>query len=489
MVEVDGFPGVEHDRTRARRLVLAHDGVELAAGDVAAGGGVHGVHRRRAVRLAGREHHLAGQQQLAELEHGPAVGQPLGADAAVAAPRQVGAPHLAPLLPEARRPGPQHRRGLVRRAPAPVLGDERARTERPARRMELAAPAAVVRLQLGGVVGHGEGDVEGVELVLVVAVVGERQLDAPGAAGVEGDARDEAQPGDRVAARDLDAAAALVDVLEREARCPRRAVAAVAGQAGVPRIARCVLGDDPDRRDDVEGADGRRPRRRGGRRGEAVTVERTDGGAPVDHHPAGDGGIDHEAGAVTRDVDEATGGSPHAQPLLAPSVRPLTNWRCRIRYTTSVGMATSTEPAAMRLSLVKNCPPRLASDEVIGRSRALVLQQHGPEEVVVHPRELQRGEGGERRLAQRHGDLPELAQHPGAVDHRRLADLGRQRLHVVAQHERAEAGLEGDVDGDDAERCCRACTRSATGSRAGPSACTSGTAAGRAPAGAAGSRR
>ena len=198
----------------------------------------------------------------------------------------------------------------MRRAPAPVLGDERARSERPARRMELAAPAAVVRLQLGGVVGHGEGDVEGVELVPVVALVGERHLDAPGAAGVEGDARDEAQPGDRVAARDLDAAAPLVDVLEREARCPRRAVATVAGQAGVPRIARCVLGDDPVGATTSRAAMRRRPRRRRGGRGEAVAVECTDRGAPVEHHPAGDGGIDHEAGAVTRDVDEATGGSP-----------------------------------------------------------------------------------------------------------------------------------------------------------------------------------
>ncbi len=40
-----------------------------------------------------------------------------------------------------------------------------------------------------------------------------------------------------------------------------------------------------------------------------------------------------------------------------------------MRYTTSVGMATIIEPAAMRLSFVKNCPPRLASDDVIGRSR------------------------------------------------------------------------------------------------------------------------
>ena len=128
--------------------------------------------------LAGREHDLTGQQQLAELEHGTAVGQPLGGDAAVAAPRQVGPPHLARLLAEAGRAGPQQRWRLVRRAPAAVLGDERTGPERAPLRVELPAPAPVVGLQLGRVVGHGERDVQLVELVVVVAVVGERQLDA-----------------------------------------------------------------------------------------------------------------------------------------------------------------------------------------------------------------------------------------------------------------------------------------------------------------------
>ena len=38
-----------------------------------------------------------------------------------------------------------------------------------------------------------------------------------------------------------------------------------------------------------------------------------------------------------------------------------------------------------------------------------------------------------------------------AVDDRRLGQLGRQGLHEVAEHEHAEAELEGDVDDHDAE--------------------------------------
>ena len=130
VVEVDRLPGVEHAPGGGRgRLVPADDGVELPAGRRCSPAGECTAYTG-GVRYdsPGASTTSPGMQQLAELEHGPAVGQPLGADPAVAAPRQVGAPHLAALLAEAGRAGPQHRRGLVRRAPAPVLGDERARS-------------------------------------------------------------------------------------------------------------------------------------------------------------------------------------------------------------------------------------------------------------------------------------------------------------------------------------------------------------------------
>ena len=48
-----------------------------------------------AVRLAGGEPHLAGEQQFTAAEEGDAGGTPFGEDAVVAAPRHVDAPHLA----------------------------------------------------------------------------------------------------------------------------------------------------------------------------------------------------------------------------------------------------------------------------------------------------------------------------------------------------------------------------------------------------------
>jgi alpha-galactosidase len=89
-----------------------------------------------------------------------------------------------------------------------------------------------------------------------------------------------------------------------------------------------------------------------------------------------------------------------------------------------------------------------------GRDRVLVAGPHedeGPEEVVVHPGDLEDGQGGQRRPRQRHRDLPEDPPHRRPVDEGRLVQLDRQRPHVVAQHERTEPELERDVDHHHAE--------------------------------------
>ena len=80
---------------------------------------------------------------------------------------------------------------------------------------------------------------------------------------------------------------------------------------------------------------------------------------------------------------------------------------------------------------------------------ALPTEEHGrPEELVVDPGDLERGQRRKGRTDQGHGELPVLTPHAGAVDLGLLVDLVRQRLHVVAEHEGAEAHLEGDVDRD-----------------------------------------
>ena len=72
-----------------------------------------------------------------------------------------------------------------------------------------------------------------------------------------------------------------------------------------------------------------------------------------------------------------------------------------------------------------------------------------PEEVVVDPRDLERREGRERRLGQRQDDALERGPDRRPVHQGSLVELLGQRLHVVAEHEGAEAQLERDVDDDD----------------------------------------
>jgi hypothetical protein len=122
VVEVHRLPRV--DEHRARRGGVARPGPQVAVELLVAGEAVGGVHRDdlgRAVRLARFERDLAGVQQLAELEVAPAVGQPLGEPRVVAAPGEVGAPHLAGPLAEAGSAGEHQRWVFVAGAAAPVL--------------------------------------------------------------------------------------------------------------------------------------------------------------------------------------------------------------------------------------------------------------------------------------------------------------------------------------------------------------------------------
>jgi hypothetical protein len=75
-------------------------------------------------------------------------------------------------------------------------------------------------------------------------------------------------------------------------------------------------------------------------------------------------------------------------------------------------------------------------------------KDHGPEEVVVDPGELQRSQGSEGGQRQGHDDLRVLLPDPGAVDPGGFVQRLRQELHVVAEDEGAKAALECDVDQD-----------------------------------------
>ena len=137
-----------------------------------------------------------------------------------------------------------------------------------------------------------------------------------------------------------------------------------------------------------------------------------------------------------------------AHPLLAPSVRPLMKCRWSTAKTISVGSAASIAPGRDQVVVGEEDALEVVQRR---RDRPLVtrLDQHDrPQEVVVDPRELERGQRRQRRPAERQDDPEELAHDARAVDPRRVAERLRDRLHVVREHERAEAGLERDVDRD-----------------------------------------
>ncbi len=116
-----------------------------------------------------------------------------------------------------------------------------------------------------------------------------------------------------------------------------------------------------------------------------------------------------------------------------------------------VGRATMNATAASWLLSVKNGALEIVEGR---RDRPFVAGRHqdqGPEEVVVDERELEHRQGRQGRPAERQDHPPVDRPERGAVDEGRLGQLPRDRLHVVAQHERDEAGLEDDVDEGDPE--------------------------------------
>ena len=152
------------------------------------------------------------------------------------------------------------------------------------------------------------------------------------------------------------------------------------------------------------------------------------------------------AAAAARHVEDdgGRGGPQHhhvrrGHPFVEPSVRPATKCLCSTKNTSSTGSAASTEPADTQVVVGEELAAQVVQRAGDGQL-AEVLDQHGrPEELVVDPGGLQHRERGQRRPDQRQGQLPELPGDARAVELGRLVDLERQRLHVVAQHEGAEA--------------------------------------------------
>src|SRR5438105_4865791 len=105
MVEVHGFPGIEHDRPRRawvagpppqHRVQPTRRAVEPATG-------IHAVDPRGRDRFTRAENHLTGAENLARTEHHDTGVQSLSQITLVARPAEVHAPQLASAVVEAGR--------------------------------------------------------------------------------------------------------------------------------------------------------------------------------------------------------------------------------------------------------------------------------------------------------------------------------------------------------------------------------------------------
>lgn len=248
VVEVDGFPGVEHHRAGPGRMSGAGAEVVVEAGgqSVQALVAVAAVEPRAGVLLAGAEDHLAGKQQFAGGEGRAAGGQSFGQDPVVAAPGDVQAPHLPVAEAEARCAGRQDQGGVGAGAPAAGLAQPGAGMERMALRGAFTAPAAGEVEQFGGGIGDRQREHQTVERVRqygVVVAYGGSHPHQPG--GGEPGFQDETEAGGPVGGPDPYRGALGLHRVGGEQRGPVGALA-VPGQTGLSGPSGAVLGQQRD---------------------------------------------------------------------------------------------------------------------------------------------------------------------------------------------------------------------------------------------------
>ena len=100
---------------------------------------------------------------------------------------------------------------------------------------------------------------------------------------------------------------------------------------------------------------------------------------------------------------------------------------------------------------MKNWPFRLFRPDVIGYFAPVRMRIRAQKKSLYIQVTWRTASAARAGRIKRQGDPARNAPDRGTVDEGRLVELDRQRLHVVAQHEGAEAELEGDVDHHDPE--------------------------------------
>ena len=156
MVEVDGLPGVEHDRPGLARMVrpAAQHRVQPRRGTVEATVGPHAVDPRRRHRLARCEHDLAGAEDLTGTQQRGARVESLGQVALIARPAEVNAPDLSAAISDAGRADGEQQRRVRAGAPTSLLTQPGALAEWAALSLRLVAPPAGMVEHLDHVLGH-----------------------------------------------------------------------------------------------------------------------------------------------------------------------------------------------------------------------------------------------------------------------------------------------------------------------------------------------
>ena len=393
--------------------------------------------------------------------------------------------HLAVPVAEARRPGDEQQRGVVPGAPVPGVAHPGALRGpgRAAAGAVRGTSARSGRAARSPPAGTGSTDAEPssrvrrrADVVQLVphpqhTVVVEGELRSPGSGRLLGARRSTA----------TSRSPSRVDVGQAASAAP---------SAGPPRSAGAVLGrPDPagqqrERRRDVDRAV--RPGRQPGRRRSGTPVAEV--GPPVQHRRARRRRT-RRARALTP-AERRCSRLPRVgrHPLVAPRVSPETNCFCRMKKTISGGSATTIDAGGDQVVVGEELAAQVVQ-RAGDRELVAALQQHGgPEELVVDPGHLEGRQRGQRRPAQRQGSWKNCRSTEAPSTCGRLVQLLGQRLHVVAQDERAEAGLERRVDQDQRPEAVEQRAGVAHDGRAAGSRGTSGTAGSAAPAGAAGWR-
>ena len=168
MVEVDSFPNVQGDRTRAHVGRVFRAGtlctVKAIASAVDAIRAVNADHGRGGVGLVRLEHDLAGQEQLGCAECGATKWSAFDNVTVVTAPREAQAPSLAALEVGARREGELGERVVVASAALAALAHEVTDLNLVPLRLAFVHPAASEVEGVGHVVGHRQVGGERVDL-------------------------------------------------------------------------------------------------------------------------------------------------------------------------------------------------------------------------------------------------------------------------------------------------------------------------------------